>query len=73
METELKSCPFCGGKVRMNHNIELVPDGIYCPTCHMKVNYTRELMKNKEQYGAVMARIAEAWNRRAAEESEAYK
>lgn len=62
--TELKPCPFCGGKVKFNHNIELVPDGIYCPACRMLVRYYGIRAKKNEVFGVIMDEIAEAWNRR---------
>ena len=65
METELKSCPFCGGKVSLNYDLDLTPDSVHCPTCHMVVKFTRIVMENKDTFGDVIERIATAWNHRA--------
>lgn len=62
---KLKPCPFCGKEVRFNHNAELVPDGIYCPNCHMLVRFTRIRVSNSERIGVTMDKIADQWNRRA--------
>ena len=62
---KLKPCPFCGGKVGYNYNIELKPDGIHCLNCKMIVRFSGIKMNPKETYGELQARFAEKWNRRA--------
>lgn len=61
---DLKPCPHCGGRVRFNHNAELLPDGIFCPNCHMLVRFTTIQADRKDKFEVVMDRIAGAWNRR---------
>lgn len=62
--TELKPCPFCGGKVDFNYNIELEPDGIICNNCKTVLRFMRVRHKKNDPYGVVMDRMAEIWNRR---------
>lgn len=63
---ELKPCPFCGCKnVYHVYNIEMEPDGITCPNCHIVVRYSRIHVQNGERYEVAMGKMAEAWNRRA--------
>ena len=63
---ELKPCPFCGGKVDFNYNVELEPNGIHCIRCHMHaVFYRVKPARPREIYERVLNDYAEAWNRRA--------
>ena len=64
-EINLKPCPFCGGKVGFNHNVELIPDGVVCQKCKIVVRYMRIKMKSKDNFEVPMKQMAEAWNRRA--------
>ena len=57
MQNELKPCPFCGGKVRLDVAYSYFRDVvIYCDGCDM-VFTLDDCIATKEQ-------IAEAWNRR---------
>jgi hypothetical protein len=68
--SELKPCPFCGGKATINFDAQLEPFGIWCPGCHMLVKFTKVKPVGKnEKFGRCMDDIAEAWNRRATDES----
>ena len=63
--TELKPCPFCGGKVNISYDIELEPNGIWCPTCHSFMKYPNIKAKSKkETFGETIAKFEAAWNRR---------
>lgn len=63
--TRLKPCPFCGGPVRYNYNLDLDPDGIACHNCHIVVRFPRVHVREHDKYGAALVAMAEAWNRRA--------
>lgn len=65
MSDELKPCPFCGGDVKYNFNIELEPDGIYCLHCHVMLKFPKVISRNCENMGVAMEKMAEVWNRRA--------
>lgn len=61
----LKPCPFCGRDgAYIVHNIEMEPDGITCPTCHIIIRFPRIKVKNGERFGVAMGKMTEAWNRR---------
>lgn len=60
---ELKTCPFCGGKVRFIRGLEGEPVGIYCSWCKAMTRWPIT-MKTKETFGECEARWAEKWNRR---------
>ncbi len=62
--SDLKPCPHCGGKVKFNHNAELIPDGIFCPNCHMMVRFTTIHANRGDKFEVIMDELAEAWNRR---------
>lgn len=62
---ELKPCPFCGGtKAYIVHNIEMEPDGIVCPMCHIVVRFPRIKVRGGERFEVAMSKMADAWNRR---------
>ena len=63
---ELKTCPFCGGKVQFTYNIAFEPDSIACFGCHIFVKYPRIRVKGGEKYEVALGKMAEAWNRRSA-------
>lgn len=62
--SELKPCPFCGGDVGYNYNIDLEPDGITCKNCYYILRFLHIKHKPKNVYGVVMEEMATAWNRR---------
>lgn len=64
MKTDLKPCPFCAGKVKYNYNMDLEPDGITCMRCRYILRFIRDKAKPHEQFGEIMAKMAEVWNRR---------
>lgn len=63
MTSELKPCPFCGGKAE----IRVVKEGemsiIYCATYYC--GFSRHSYNNGETDQEVAVRLAIAWNRRA--------
>lgn len=63
---EFKTCPFCGGSVRLIRNLDNVPNGIYCRFCESitKFNIT---MGKRETFGSFEQRWADKWNAREAE------
>ena len=64
MTANLKSCPFCGNKVKFAYDADFVPYGVTCSTCHMVVKFMRIGMKKGEKFEDVMNRMADIWNRR---------
>ena len=63
--TELKSCPFCGKKVQIWQDAELIPQGVACHYCKMVVRFTRvKAPGSHEAFERVIDDIAERWNRR---------
>lgn len=63
--TELKACPFCGGAVKYNYDIELVPIGVACHRCKMVARFMRVKRPGpREPMGEAMETIAKQWNRR---------
>lgn len=62
--TELKPCPFCGGKVDFNYNGSFEPDGIRCLKCRVILRFMRVRMQKNETFGECQSRMAEVWNRR---------
>ena len=62
---DLKTCPFCCGRVSFAYNAELIPYGIKCANCHFVLSFTRIKLGRNETFGELQARMAEVWNRRA--------
>lgn len=61
---KLDLCPFCGGKVRFNHNIWGEPEAIRCDHCHYVLRYSRIKVERGEPFAIAMEKMADAWNRR---------
>ena len=65
---QIKPCPFCGeSKVYIVYNIEMEPDGITCPTCHIVVRFPRIRVKGGEKFEVAIGKMTDVWNRRAEE------
>ena len=65
MMDNLKPCPFCGGKVKINYDINLEPFGVYCHSCRMLAKFNGiKPIGNGEAFGRYMEDLTEAWNRR---------
>lgn len=64
---ELKRCPFCGGAVRYNYNLDGEPTSIWCEHCHCLTTFSRIRAKRGDNFGKVMEKMAEAYNKRADE------
>ena len=62
-DADLKPCPFCGGRVRWNFNIEFGINSIMCPGCKAMVQW-RIPEREKDSMGEIMGRWMEKWNRR---------
>ena len=65
MSDGLKPCPFCGGDVRYNINIDMEPDGIYCLHCHVMLRFQKVKLRDRDKMGVAMEKMEEVWNRRA--------
>lgn len=69
--SDLKPCPFCGGKVDFNFNMEFEPDGIRCIRCKYILRYMKiRITKSTEPFSVVMDKMANEWNTRAKMEVE---
>ena len=65
MREDLKPCPFCGESgAYIVYNIEMEPDGIACPTCHIVIRFPRIKVRGGEKFEIAISKMAEAWNRR---------
>ena len=62
--TDLKPCPFCGGKPRILHDPDGTPSGVHC-RCGALTRFLFMPKKVGETFGETHERIAERWNRRA--------
>lgn len=59
---ELKSCPFCGGPVKMTANGETLKARVVCDNC--SVIMKGDFKGNKRVQELVAELMTEAWNRR---------
>ena len=62
MNKELKPCPFCGGKAKLEHDVHY--SYVRCMECHARTNYI-----GIASYHCSDDRAIEFWNHRAGEES----
>ena len=68
---KLKPCPFCGESIAyIVYNIEMEPDGITCPACHIVVRFPRIKVKGGEKFEVAIGKMTDAWNRRAGEQDD---
>lgn len=63
-EIKLRPCPFCGGAVWFNHNMDLEPDGIRCGSCRYVLRYSRIRVMPRERFEVAMRKMADHWNGR---------
>lgn len=61
--TELKPCPFCGGKPKIVHDLDGTPNGVHC-MCGALVRFVFMPKVVGGNFGATQERIAKRWNRR---------
>ena len=61
--SDLKTCPFCGGRVIIGRGIDGEITGILCRTCKVRVKWDIQ-MKAHETFGENEAKWAEKWTRR---------
>lgn len=70
-DIKLKPCPFCGGKVGFNINMDFEPDGVRCARCKYILRYPNiRVKKSTEPFSVVMDKMANEWNRRAKDEND---
>lgn len=61
----LNPCPFCGGEVDYNVDMDLHPDGVICRKCRYVIRYYGlPHFKQTDQFSKIMEPIAERWNKR---------
>lgn len=63
-EKDLKPCPFCGQSVRFVYDIDGMPNGIWCLSCHMKVIYSDLVTNAHTTAGGLMEQLLNHWNKR---------
>ena len=61
--TELKPCPFCGGKPKIIYDASGAPSGVHC-LCGAYVRFLFMPKVVGETFGETQKRIEERWNRR---------
>ena len=65
--TELKGCPFCGGKFYTtgvyDNQSDIVVDG-YCISCGMEFRYTQSFAVSNVARVAINDSFVDLWNRR---------
>lgn len=60
---DLKPCPFCGGNVKIIHDIDGTPSGVHCK-CGALVRFLFMPKRAGKTFGETYDRITERWNRR---------
>lgn len=63
-KTELLPCPHCEKPVRFLHDMEGIPQGVFCPKCRMLVKYTDLRADERIGFKDLMEKIAARWNER---------
>ena len=63
MNSEWRTCPFCGGRVIIGRDIEGAISGILCTKCKAYVRWDIR-MKGRETFGENEEKWKEKWNRR---------
>ena len=66
MNRELKPCPFCGGVVKMMHEADGTPSGVFCK-CGAYTRFLHITKATGYTFGYIQEKIAEKWNRRVTE------
>lgn len=67
--TELKPCPFCGGKAKMHTGVTLsVPKRSLAYCYCMRCQATSAHYEDRKQDGTFLKEAIDAWNRRATDE-----
>ena len=62
---ELKNCPFCGGKAKLEHGFcGDMTSYVFCSECHARVEAVRFAGEYAEDQ-----KVAERWNRRIGDEA----
>ena len=66
---ELWDCPFCGGEVRYQIDIEMIPTGVICNQCRAVVRFLgMKPLRPTDKMERRTSWIRERWNRRATDE-----
>lgn len=58
-------CPFCGGEVRIMHDLDATPTGVMCRECGALFHFIGiQPVKKNENFARVINEITERWNKR---------